>query len=97
MSKGMNRIMLTTELAKIDRAISELEGRIHTQNRIVADHPAVKHIEGGYKALDAQGQSLAYVYGAAGDASIGKTFTLNEARRIASNIAKLPTLVARSS
>ena len=39
--------------------------------------------------LDAEGQS--YVYGQTGDPSVGKTLTLDEARRIANNIAKLPT------
>jgi hypothetical protein len=53
----------------------------------------VERIPGGYKILDAEGQSLAYVYDVAGDASIGKTLTLEEARRIAANIAKLPELL----
>ena len=40
--------------------------------------------------IDANGQSLAYVYGHADtrDAEIAKGLTLDEARRIASNIAK---------
>jgi len=43
--------------------------------------------------IDASGQSLAYVYGHANkrDAGIAKALTLDEARRIAANIAKLPT------
>ena len=47
--------------------------------------------------MDANGQSLAYVYGHpdARDAEIAKALTLDEARRIASNIAKLPTLLAK--
>jgi hypothetical protein len=41
------------------------------------------------------GQSLAYVYGreTKADANIAKVLTLDEARRIASNIAKLPKLL----
>ena len=51
---------------------------------------SVEQIQGGYKVLDANGQSLAYVYGRAttADADIAKVLTMDEARRIASNIAK---------
>ena len=48
---------------------------------------------------DATGQSLAYVYAreTERDAHIAKVLTEDEARRIASNIAKLPALlVARA-
>jgi len=47
--------------------------------------------------MDASGQSLCYVYGHADqrDAQIAKALTLDEARRIASNIAKLPTLLGK--
>jgi len=55
----------------------------------------VERIPGGFKVLDGEGQSLAYVYGVADDPTIGKTLTLDEARRIASNIAKLPSLLAK--
>ena len=57
---------------------------------------AVEKIPGGFKVLDAERQSLAYVYGVADDPTIGKTLTLDEARRIASNIAKLPMLLGQA-
>ena len=49
----------------------------------------------GFKVIDANGQALAYVYGHADqrDAQIANGLTLDEARRIASNIAKLPALL----
>jgi hypothetical protein len=56
----------------------------------------VLKIPGGFKVVDAQGQSLAYVYSRAtpADSSIAGVLTEDEARRIASNIAKLPALLA---
>jgi len=55
----------------------------------------VEQIPGGYKVKDANGQSLAYVYGreTQADADIANVLTMDEARRIASNIAKLPVLL----
>ena len=55
----------------------------------------VEVLDGGFKIVDANGQSLAYVYGHANphDAQIAKSLTLDEARRIANNIAKLPNLL----
>jgi hypothetical protein len=49
-----------------------------------------------YKVKDTNGQSLAYVYGreTRADADTAHVLTMNEARRIASNIAKLPTFLA---
>jgi hypothetical protein len=62
--------------------------------------PSALHIEaldGGFKIVDANGQALAYVYGHADsrDAGITKALTLDEARRVASNIAKLPDLLGK--
>ena len=56
---------------------------------------AVEKIPGGFKVVDANQQSLAYVYSreTVSDAQIAKVLTEDEARRIASNIAKLPTLL----
>ena len=55
----------------------------------------VEQIPGGYKVLDANGQSLAYVYGreTQADADIANVLTLDQARRIANNIAKLPSFL----
>ena len=57
----------------------------------------VEPIEGGFKVVDANKQAIAYVYGHADkrDAEIAKSMTLDEARRVASNIAKLPKLLGK--
>jgi hypothetical protein len=59
----------------------------------------VEQIPGRYVVKDATGQSLAYVYGreTRADADIAKLLTMEEARRIASNIAKLPNYLAANS
>ena len=59
----------------------------------------VEFLDSGFKIVDANKQTLAYVYGHADsrDAGIAKALTLDEARRIASNIAKLPALLAKGS
>jgi hypothetical protein len=59
----------------------------------------VEALEGGFKIVDANGQSLAYVYGQADerDAQAANALTLDVARRIASNIAKLPDLLGKAT
>ena len=50
----------------------------------------------GFKVIDANGQALAYVYGYADsrDAGVANALTLDEARRAAANITKLPIFLA---
>lgn len=54
-------------------------------------------IPGGYVVKDATGQALAYDYArdTKAEADTAKVLTMDEARRIASNIAKLPALLPR--
>ena len=49
---------------------------------------SMKSLDGGFKIVDANGQSLAYVYGHADprDAQVANALTLDEARRIASKL-----------
>ena len=56
----------------------------------------VEAIAGGFKVIDANEQSIAYVYAreTKADADIARVLTMDEATRIASNIAKLPTYLA---
>jgi len=55
----------------------------------------VEKISGGRVVCDANGQSLVYVYSRENpnDAHLAKVLTVDEARRIASHIAKLPALL----
>jgi hypothetical protein len=56
----------------------------------------VEQIPGNLQSERHYGQSLAYVYGreTRADADTAHVLTMDEARRIASNIAKLPTFLA---
>ena len=51
----------------------------------------VERLPGGFKVIDANGQSLAYFYARENDHDAGTAgvLTMDEARRLASNFAKL--------
>ena len=57
----------------------------------------VQRLPGGFKVVDASGQSLAYFYARENDTDAGTAgvLTMDEARRLASNFAKLPELLTR--
>ncbi len=56
---------------------------------------AIEQVGDCYKVVDANGQGLAYIYfrETAEAAAIAKVLTRDEARRIATNMAKLPELL----
>ena len=55
----------------------------------------VHRLPGGFKVVDANEQSLAYFYARENDndANTAGVLTMDEARRMASNFAKLPQLL----
>jgi hypothetical protein len=59
----------------------------------------IEALDGGFKVVDANGQSLAYFYARENDndARMAGVLTMDEARRMAVNFAKLPVLLGASS
>ena len=71
-----------------------VSGRLMT--RRLSPPWTAERIPGGFVVKDATGQVLAYVYAREmkAQADSAKVLTMDEARRIAANIAKLPGLLA---
>jgi hypothetical protein len=65
-------------------------------NAAISSPWTVETIPSGFKVIDSNGQALAYVYANPHDADVANALSLDEARRIAANIAKLPTLLGKS-
>ena len=59
----------------------------------------VERMPSGFKVIDAKGQSLAYFYARENDhdAITAGVLTMDEARRLASNFAKMPELLRQGS
>jgi hypothetical protein len=58
---------------------------------------SVQRFSGGFKVIDAKGQSFAYIQARDNDhdANTAGVLTMDEAMRLASNVAKLPELLGR--
>jgi hypothetical protein len=87
----------TLPIAENIPSTANIENHHRAENRFPPPW-TVEMVTEGFKVKDANGQSLAYVFSREppNDAQFGKVLTLDEARRIASNIAKLPKLLDKS-
>ena len=83
-------------LRGIEVFVIEIAGGIVTDRRFPPPW-TVERLPGGFKVIDANGQSLAYFYARENDhdANTAGVLTMDEARRLASNFAKLPELLGR--
>jgi len=85
-----------SEKTVISGALAQQAGEGNLSQPVARQFPPpwiIEQFPGGYKVKDAQGLPLAYVYGR-GRRADANTLTMDEARGIASNIAKLPNFLA---
>jgi hypothetical protein len=96
--EAMNRAIEDEERSQAPGPCAASDGVNEMTRRLPPPWRAEK-FSGGYVVRDANGFAVAYVYGRSteDEAITAKQMTMDEARRVASNIAKLPEMLKRGN